>query len=227
MQSVILVGDKTFCEEKIRTILKDLSIAPHQIFAYPSKIKISDARAIKQKIGYKTEFHQNRAFILEEPITTEAQNALLKTLEELPDNTYIFFSVRHLDHLLLTIASRSKIIFLKRESVFREEVYSSLSQVFSNSRNNAILLNVLGFLEKNPLLSEQELDELVICARELLLGKIQKQENPWDIYFFLKNIIELYPVLLSNNVNKRFAVETILFSRASSYLEDSVKKLIS
>jgi DNA polymerase-3 subunit delta' len=63
-------------------------------------------------VGAKPKLAQAKVFIIRDAdeITRQAQNALLKTLEEPPDTTYLVLLVRSLDRLLATTRSRCQVI---------------------------------------------------------------------------------------------------------------------
>ena len=93
---------------------------PDFIFIKPEpgkSIGIKEIRILKKKISRKP-FHQKYKIIFiqeAENLTIEAQNALLKTLEEPPGHTIIILSVPSESSLLPTIQSRCRIFHLPRE----------------------------------------------------------------------------------------------------------------
>lgn len=75
------------------------------------KIGIEEVRDLKKKINLRPIGPNKTIIILEsEKLTLEAQNALLKTLEEPLDSTSINLVTKSLDNLLPTILSRCQII---------------------------------------------------------------------------------------------------------------------
>ncbi|WP_456402042.1 DNA polymerase III subunit delta' [Persephonella sp.] len=77
------------------------------------EIKIGQIREIKEFLKLKKE--GGKAVIIEkaEKMNTEASNAVLKTIEEPPDNTLIILTTSNQNALLPTIRSRCKIIKFK------------------------------------------------------------------------------------------------------------------
>ncbi|MFA5864503.1 MAG: DNA polymerase III subunit [Phycisphaerae bacterium] len=67
------------------------------------------------KVGRKATVGRNKVFIIQEAelMSRSAQNALLKTLEEPPENTYIFLVSNQLGVLLPTIRSRAQTLVFK------------------------------------------------------------------------------------------------------------------
>lgn len=68
-----------------------------------------------EKVGKKPYMGRNKVFIILESdlLTRSAQNALLKTLEEPPPNTYLFLLTENIGAMLPTIRSRSQALFFK------------------------------------------------------------------------------------------------------------------
>ena len=77
-------------------------------------IGIDTVKYIKQKIFLKPFKGTKKMLVIEDAqlLTTEAQNALLKLLEEPPDHTIIFIETTTKEALLPTILSRCQIIEL-------------------------------------------------------------------------------------------------------------------
>lgn len=76
------------------------------------KLGVEAAKNIRQYLSLKPYQNQGRAVavISAHNFTPEAQNALLKTLEELPDQATVIMGVDNQDQLLATILSRCQII---------------------------------------------------------------------------------------------------------------------
>lgn len=80
-------------------------------FSNDSKLGIEQARIIKEYFSLKPYSAKGRAVVLEDAsqLTIEAQNALLKTLEEPPERALLILGARSEDNLLPTILSRCQI----------------------------------------------------------------------------------------------------------------------
>ena len=96
-----------------KSILKN----PHpDLLYYPSdsKLGILEARKIKEHFSLKPYSASGRAVVLEDAskLTIEAQNALLKTLEELPTNALFILGDSSDAHLLPTVLSRCETVIL-------------------------------------------------------------------------------------------------------------------
>lgn len=123
MQSFLLIGKTDekrqayitdFCQKKGIGKFDTHIITPDEI---SSSFGIQKVKEL-QKIAYlKPSQGDSKALILEnaQALTTDAQNALLKLLEEPPQNTFIFLSATNEAIFLPTILSRCKKIILSED----------------------------------------------------------------------------------------------------------------
>src|SRR5579859_841327 len=95
---------------------KKLSIDPFDIslFQPQTSLGIEDVREIQKKVFLKPFKSKEKAIIIGDAhsATIEAQNALLKLLEEPPMNTYVILTASSTRQFLATILSRCKIVML-------------------------------------------------------------------------------------------------------------------
>lgn len=118
------IGKKTIANMILSRVLKfkdqELAKLVNVHFVRPDKnsISIDQVRDFKHFLKLKTQGVETfrRAVIIEEAqlLTQEAQNALLKTLEEPPQDTMIIILVDRVESLEETIISRGQIIEIKR-----------------------------------------------------------------------------------------------------------------
>src|ERR1700744_3250250 len=114
-------------------------------------IGIEDIKKLQEKLFLKPIRSQTKLVVIEDAhlLTTEAQNALLKVLEEPPANTNIILAAETKELLLPTILSRCQLIELEEEKKkISEKTIEELNQ----------------FIEKLPMLS---LEERLKYAEEL------------------------------------------------------------
>lgn len=85
---------------------------------------IQEIRELKERIRFQPSTSRYKIFIIDEVhmLTTEAFNALLKTLEEPPEHVYFMFATTELHKVPLTILSRCQRFELKR--LTRRELHS-------------------------------------------------------------------------------------------------------
>ena len=117
------------------------------------KIKIEKIRQMQRKVAEKPIISKNKVYIINDAdtMTTEAQNCLLKTLEEPPEYITIILIASNENSILNTIKSRcTKIVFeplsneeLKRyaqeywkDATIPEEVFASSMGSIARLRNN-------------------------------------------------------------------------------------------
>ncbi len=112
----LLISNST--ESRIREIQKVITDAkltamhPDLLyFSSDSKLGITEARKIKEHFSLKPYSGKGRAVVLEDAsqLTDEAQNALLKTLEELPEYALFILGADSDSKLLPTIISRCQV----------------------------------------------------------------------------------------------------------------------
>jgi DNA polymerase-3 subunit delta' len=83
-------------------------------FESNSKLGIAEARIIKEHFSLKPYSAKGRSAVIENAnaMTDEAQNALLKTIEELPQKAILILGASSDSNLLPTILSRCQIMYL-------------------------------------------------------------------------------------------------------------------
>ena len=88
---------------------------------------IQEIRELKERIRFQPSSSRYKIFIIDEVhmLTTEAFNALLKTLEEPPEHVYFMFATTELHKVPLTILSRCQRFELKRLN--RQELHNHFS----------------------------------------------------------------------------------------------------
>ncbi|MFH1601597.1 MAG: DNA polymerase III subunit gamma/tau [Candidatus Shapirobacteria bacterium] len=95
---------------------------------------IDDIRLLKEKINLQPLRAKNKVYIVDEVhmLTTEAFNAVLKTLEEPPEHVYFVFCTTNPEKIPQTVLSRLTNISFQRASL--EEIISSLKRVISGEK---------------------------------------------------------------------------------------------
>lgn len=90
---------------------------------------IDDARALKDAVGLATAAARKKVYIIDEAhmLTSEASNALLKTLEEPPPHVLFILATTNPEKLIETIRSRATQVSFKKAAV--NEVERSLARV--------------------------------------------------------------------------------------------------
>lgn len=142
---------------------------------------IDTIREIRKKMEYKPLVSDNRVYIIDEchQLSKDAQNALLKALEEAPDHLYFILCTTNPEMLLPTIRSRcttfhlntltddemNKLIVrvLKKENkIIKEEVVDEIIESAQGRPRKALTI-----LEKVIVLDDEE--QQLKCAKEISL----------------------------------------------------------
>ncbi|MCA9735945.1 DNA polymerase III subunit delta', partial [candidate division KSB1 bacterium] len=101
-------------DTEIQGVLQTIKMNPYQLklpWNNP-QISIDSIREVRRNLGLKTFGHKSRVIVIIDAhkMTTEATNAVLKVLEEPPQETYFFLLSSDQDNLLPTIISRCQLI---------------------------------------------------------------------------------------------------------------------
>ena len=216
MQSFLITAkDKNKASSYISDFLKEKEIYPIDVNqqVYEKAMGIEDVRSIQKKILLKPFRGKTKAIVIQvyENITTEAQNALLKILEEPPANTIIVISIQKKEFLLSTIVSRCKVIELKEKeiSLIDEDLLE-----LSNTLN--ILLNgKIGDKLKVAQDIAKDKDEIVLWLEKISVFVRKKLiENYNDLKYLnlLRLLTVTHTIIKSTNVNQRTALENLFLS---------------
>lgn len=113
----LIIGPTEFFTANIKSILANqrlkLENNPNLVLIPEEKVGIDKIREVKKFFGIKKWDSKNQRVVLlphAQGLSLEAQNALLKTLEELKPGNFIFLGAGNKEALLPTISSRCQII---------------------------------------------------------------------------------------------------------------------
>jgi hypothetical protein len=212
MQSFLIIGkpfEKTkdyafnFCE-KNKIDKFDISFIESE-----KAVGITQVRDFQKKIFLKPFKSRQKAVILsaQNQITQEAQNALLKVLEEPPENTIIMLLSESAEGFLPTVISRCKVIILDKES---SEINIKESGKILLSLRNAGIGERLKLAQDNSKDKESALlfVEGLILASEVLLKDSKDKELVDAVRFMQKT----YTGIKNTNANLRLSVENLLLN---------------
>lgn len=205
MQSVLISSkDKVKGREEAEKIFKNLKINKFDItiLEYEKAVGIQDVRQIQQKIHLKPLKSDIRAVLIDATlgITIEAQNALLKTLEEAPDATLIIVQVLNADEILPTILSRCKVIELKNKIEQNSSASAYLNILISDRLGDKLKLAQDLSKDKNEALDF--LESLIIDLRKDLVLN----------YKSVKRVQQFHTTIKNTNVNLRLALENLFLN---------------
>ncbi len=209
MFGIILKGSKLSKDQYIDAYIKDNAVPIYNVVRFEDVFKIADARGLVKTLNTTTSSGKNRVIVIQANPNTESQNALLKTLEELPNDTKIIFCGD--EELLPTIQSRCFIKTLEydsAESVFKDSDMQLVKSLISEPTAGGKII----ILDKFFLNYDKPFVELIKMLRELLVNKIINGdfEKLNLVYFYLKQLDYKSGLVGSNNLNARLAAESIL-----------------
>jgi DNA polymerase III delta prime subunit len=215
MQSFLIVAkDKNLASTYTSGLLKknsvDLIDTDTQI--YEKMMGIEDVRNIQKAILLKPFRGKTKAVTIEayESITPEAQNALLKILEEPPANTILIITTAKKDLILPTIISRCTVISLKDQEIkLTDNDLLVLGQTLDTLLNGKTgdKLKIAEDITKNKGDASLWLEKMAMLVKDKL------PENDNSKYLsFLKELQKTYKTIKSTNVSQRAALENLFLS---------------
>ena len=225
---IIFAKSKEHQEEELARILSAYKIDKVDITRIvPQKaIGIETIRELKRSISLAPFRGETKAVIIEEAqmLTVEAQNALLKTLEEPPARTIIILTVStNIDALLPTVVSRCQVVQLST-------INYQLSTSELSTLNSQLLMLLENGVGKKLKLAEDIakdrqsailwLKNMIIATRQVFIDTLMG--NPTDaspattnapLYLqWLNSLQKAHTLLSTSNVNPRFTLETLFLS---------------
>ncbi len=163
-QFYIIFGDNEKNKKIVEDFLKDeFSLREENFFRHHSEeLKIGEGRKIKRENSYtnNNEKKSKKIYFLDyQKISLESQNSLLKTFEEVGENSHFFLFVPSQNFILDTIKSRARIIqgekkydmhlakefieasYLEREKIIEKKISRENISIFMDSLEKIILEN--------------------------------------------------------------------------------------
>ncbi|KKQ74211.1 MAG: polymerase III, delta prime subunit protein [Candidatus Woesebacteria bacterium GW2011_GWB1_38_5b] len=174
-------------------------------------IGIEDVRNIQKRIYLLPIRGTKKAFIIscKQGITTEAQNSMLKILEEPPPSTLLYLITDNYNFFLPTIISRAKIIEIKD------------SEARTDGKGLAELLSLTGVgdclylaqeLSKDKNQAINWLEQTILAARKKMLSTLDNSEQSLMLERLIRKL-ELARLDLKNtNANPRLALENLFLN---------------
>lgn len=184
--TALMLNYKTYAlmNENSAEYKRVLNGADLDIKIYPKnkeKLLVSDSNEIVDEVFIKPTNKENKVFLIEniDLSTTEAQNKLLKVLEEPPKNVYFLISAKQADRVLPTIKSRCDKITIEK---------LPLSEIEKVCKNPLACMLCEGYVGKAEELSKNSnLNEIVDFAVSLVCDL----KNSAQVLRFSKHFQEL------------------------------------
>lgn len=205
-------GKKTLAASLAEAVLGlesgGLAAYPYKLIAGPESgpsIGIEAVRAMENFLGLKVpgKASLNRVIIIKDShlLTHEAQNSLLKTLEEPPVGTVIIMTVNHEQALLPTVRSRVQAVIVKRPSEIAATQYfkdlgfseKEIQRAYTISGGLPGLMRALLEQEEHPLTAASERAKQLlrqpVFERLLSVDELSKQKDlTMNILFILQQM---------------------------------------
>lgn len=219
MMSSIIYGGTDRERERLATVLlKPYEIPDIDIFRLTeASVGIGEIRLVKRSLMRKPFQGRYSALLITHAnaMTVEAQNALLKILEEPPDHALLILLTPILDNLLPTIQSRCKFILCKEipETKDYADRAKDIEQLSLGQRLE-YAVEIAKDRESAAGFVESMLKKLRMRLHEGLLWSNEKPEKKPLLVKTAAQIRELLYLLtvLKTNANTRVAVEAIFLS---------------
>ena len=209
---LILSSNPEFIDIKIHEFVKRLKIAPFdKIVISPSpSIGINEVKNLI-KLTVNKPFSENRLIVFKDfqLATAEAQNALLKFLEESQNYQTIILTADNLQNILTTVVSRCEII-KDLNSPKKENKSAKLEELFFLSLSNRLL-----FIQKS-IASREEASEFIRSMIQFLENKLL---NPESAVKLTLNRLEIVTLIkrsdkalqyLERNLNYKHVLDILL-----------------
>ena len=172
----LFCADNTYCNDcRTCRLIDKKSLFDVKFYPSANKLKVADADDIVLKAYDKPLEFDKKAFILvnAQDMTAQAQNKLLKTLEEPPKNTYLILGATTVYPILSTVLSRVKRLDIPPFSL--ESLETQLSNYYGETANvakikKAVALSLGKFGLAKKLYESGENEEVESLCYEILLG---------------------------------------------------------
>ena len=172
---------------------------------------IDDVRDIQKRIHFKPLMGDRKAVLIIIPFgaTIEAQNSMLKILEEPPESTLIYLVTNNHKTLLPTILSRAKVIEIKGSEIQTDG--NGLHQLLSIGKTgNGLYLAQELAKDKNGAIDW--LEEVILESRKKMLLSLENPEQSLKLRKLIHKLELTHYDLKTTNANPRLALENLFLN---------------
>ncbi len=227
---LMCLNENKYCNNCKSCIEFDTNNNPDFFYIEPegNSIKIEQIRDAQRKVSEKPIISNKKIFIIDnaDKMTLEAQNCLLKTLEEPPEFITIILISSNDNNLLATIKSRCTIVYFNRisDDEIKKYLYDNFDDINITSNiidmANGSISKAVKLKDKNEIYSSIDLIINKLNSRQSILDIIQNAEV---LYKGKDDIFELL-----DYINVRFVKsKDIRFIKCINIIEDTKKRLKS
>lgn len=242
---LLCMGEEKYCNKCKSCIEFNSKNNPDFLYIEPegSSIKIEQIRYLQNKIQEKPIISSKKVYIINDAnlMTVEAQNCLLKTLEEPPEYAIIILVGNNENSFLATIKSRCVIMHFKalenaeikkflEEKLGEKNLDANPFDIFQGSIGKAIILKdkkedyrnineLLENIEKRDIIDIVKLAELLYKAKDDIFDILDyinvvllRRSKKNYLYANCINIVEKTKVRLKRNANYDMCIDYMLFN---------------
>ncbi len=212
LPKLVFSSSDILLQQYIDTFIESHNIDRHYVYhvkAEKTELSIEQIREIKKEII--TSSGRSKVFFLHgfDTASTEAQNALLKTLEEMQDKHMFILLTGNKERVLPTIHSRVELVDLEQkqqEYNIREEIISLWNDALQSRSYSAL---------QSPIISGITRDQAIVLLDEcIILMKKELQSQP-ELVAHIKFALQKKDLLISNNLNPQLAVDSFVLHMIS------------
>jgi len=227
MQSILVVSkDKDARRDYVISLCQDNDIDRIDMgwYSFDKTVGIEDIRNLQRKIILKPIKSKTKGVFIDSNIgfTIEAQNALLKILEEPPSSTVMCISTSNKNLMLPTILSRCKTIELEdRGSNLSEEEIAQHLDILKSLPKKLVgeKLKLAQDITRNKESVLPWLEKMIMAARYSLLSNykigssITIHQSPFtQLINTLISFQKAYTIIKTTNANQRLILENLLLA---------------
>lgn len=242
---LLCISDNKYCNTCKSCIEFDSNNNPDFLYIEPdgNSVKIEQIRYIQRKIQEKPIISNKKVYIINDAdkMTTEAQNCLLKTLEEPPEYSTIILIGSNENMFLSTIKSRCMIIHFSKiedekirkyleEKYELKDIKQNMLEMFQGSIGKAVLLKdkkeqyekievIVKSLKQKSIIDILNMSEILYKSKEEIFDILEyinviliKLARTDYEYIKCINIVEDTKTRLKQNANYDMSIDNMLFN---------------
>ena len=242
---LLCINDNKYCNTCKSCIEFDSNNNPDFLYIEPdgNSVKIEQIRYIQRKIQEKPIISNKKVYIINDAdkMTTEAQNCLLKTLEEPPEYSTIILIGSNENMFLSTIKSRCMIIHFSKiedekirkyleEKYELKDISTNMLEMFQGSIGKAILLKdkkeqyekielIIKSLSQKSIIDILNMSEILYKSKEEIFDILEyinviliKLAKTDYEYIKCINSVEETKTRLKQNANYDMSIDNMLFN---------------
>lgn len=182
-----------------------------EVLEFEKALGIEDVRNIQKTIFLKPFKGEKKALIVKlfAGATIEAQNSMLKLLEEPPMSSLIFLVTDNAKIFLPTILSRVKLIEIANEDIQTNN--DGLKEILStNCTGDSLYLAQVVAKDKNEAITW--LEGTILAARKKMLSELANKQESLRLRKLIHKLELTHYDLKTTNVNPRLALENLFLN---------------